>query len=220
MVIPRSRSMSMESSTCSTISRSVSPPVAWINRSASVDLPWSICAMIAKLRMFSMAAFMARGLAPVFGSGNRWAWRFLATCLSPQSGEARSFRGRHLPFRQEWLKRDRLAVARHDRVARRHWLPMRAVGVERLGHHHHVAAGLAVIERVGVVVGGVAEGVEIAPVGERRREAQRLPVAVAADHLGQRPKDTRASADRILVAAGAEDGEEDRFRIGCADARA
>ena len=32
------------------------PPVDWISRSASVDLPWSIWAMIAKLRMFSMAA--------------------------------------------------------------------------------------------------------------------------------------------------------------------
>ena len=32
----------------------VSPPVSWISRSASVDLPWSICAMIAKLRMFSI----------------------------------------------------------------------------------------------------------------------------------------------------------------------
>src|SRR5438874_4163716 len=52
MVMPRSRSMSMESSTCSTISRSASAPVAWISRSASVDLPWSIWAMIAKLRIW------------------------------------------------------------------------------------------------------------------------------------------------------------------------
>ena len=56
MVIPRSRSMSMLSSTCALplISRSVSPPVAWISRSASVDLPWSMWAMIEKLRMRSM----------------------------------------------------------------------------------------------------------------------------------------------------------------------
>ena len=46
--------------------------------------------------------------------------------------------------------------------------------VERLGDDHDVVAGLAVIERVGVVVGGVAEGVEIAAVGERGGEAQRL----------------------------------------------
>jgi len=61
MVMPRSRSMSMESSTCSTISRSASAPVAWINRSASVDLPWSIWAMIAKLRILSMAAAVMAG---------------------------------------------------------------------------------------------------------------------------------------------------------------
>ena len=34
------------------VSRSVSPPVRWISRSASVDLPWSICAMMLKLRIF------------------------------------------------------------------------------------------------------------------------------------------------------------------------
>src|SRR5260370_16860631 len=50
--MPRSRSSSIVSSTCSRISRSASPPVAWISRSARVDLPWSIWAMIAKLRMW------------------------------------------------------------------------------------------------------------------------------------------------------------------------
>src|SRR5712691_11964808 len=50
--MPRSRSSSMLSSTCSRISRASSPPQAWISRSARVDLPWSICAMIAKLRIW------------------------------------------------------------------------------------------------------------------------------------------------------------------------
>src|SRR5690348_3314067 len=54
MVMPRSRSSSMESSTWLVISRSVSAPVAWISRSARVDFPWSIWAMIAKLRMWSI----------------------------------------------------------------------------------------------------------------------------------------------------------------------
>src|SRR3990170_546390 len=53
MVMPRSRSSSMESSTCSFISRAVSPPQCWISRSASVDLPWSIWAMMAKLRIWA-----------------------------------------------------------------------------------------------------------------------------------------------------------------------
>jgi hypothetical protein len=51
MVMPRSFSMSILSSTWLDISRSVSPPVRWMRRSARVDLPWSIWAMIEKLRM-------------------------------------------------------------------------------------------------------------------------------------------------------------------------
>src|SRR5688572_16110082 len=51
MVMPRSRSRSMVSRTCSAISRSARPPHIWMKRSASVDLPWSMCAMIEKLRM-------------------------------------------------------------------------------------------------------------------------------------------------------------------------
>jgi hypothetical protein len=61
MVMPRSRSMSIESSTCSTISRSASAPVSWISRSAKVDLPWSMCATMEKLRMLSMAAAVMAG---------------------------------------------------------------------------------------------------------------------------------------------------------------
>src|ERR1017187_3269470 len=65
MVMPRSRSRSMESSTCSSISRSDSPPHNWIKRSASVDLPWSIWAMMEKLRMCCIMKKGARG-APFF----------------------------------------------------------------------------------------------------------------------------------------------------------
>src|ERR1041385_9082331 len=52
MVMPRSRSSSIESSTCSDISRSARPPHIWMKRSASVDLPWSMWAMIEKFRMW------------------------------------------------------------------------------------------------------------------------------------------------------------------------
>src|SRR3954470_5929584 len=41
----------MESSTCSCISRAINDPVSSRRRSESVDFPWSIWAMIAKLRM-------------------------------------------------------------------------------------------------------------------------------------------------------------------------
>src|SRR5712692_2462298 len=51
MVIPRSRSRSIESSTCALISRWESAPVSSSSRSASVDFPWSMCAIMQKLRM-------------------------------------------------------------------------------------------------------------------------------------------------------------------------
>src|SRR3954452_15309256 len=51
MVMPRSRSRSIESSTCSRIWRGLTVCVISRMRSASVDLPWSMWAMIEKLRM-------------------------------------------------------------------------------------------------------------------------------------------------------------------------
>ena len=54
--MPRSRSRSIESSTCACISRSCRPPQIWMKRSASVDLPWSMCAMIEKLRISFIGA--------------------------------------------------------------------------------------------------------------------------------------------------------------------
>src|SRR3954453_9095806 len=49
--MPRSRSRSIESSTCSRIWRASTVWVISRMRSASVDLPWSMWAMIEKLRM-------------------------------------------------------------------------------------------------------------------------------------------------------------------------
>src|SRR5437868_12914868 len=51
IVIPRSRSSSIVSSTCARMSRAETASVTSRMRSASVDLPWSMCAMIEKLRM-------------------------------------------------------------------------------------------------------------------------------------------------------------------------
>src|SRR5215471_21693560 len=66
MVMPRSRSRSMESSTCSCISRCESAPVISSRRSASVDLPWSMCAMMQKFRWNcgSMYLFCRRRKVP------------------------------------------------------------------------------------------------------------------------------------------------------------
>src|ERR1700680_4914493 len=50
MVIPRSRSRSMASSSCSSISRFSTVLVNSSSRSERVVLPWSMCAMMQKLR--------------------------------------------------------------------------------------------------------------------------------------------------------------------------
>ena len=55
MVIPRSRSKSILSRSWSCFSRSVTAPVASNSLSASVLLPWSICAMMQKFRMCFIA---------------------------------------------------------------------------------------------------------------------------------------------------------------------
>src|SRR5204863_463450 len=52
MVMPRSRSSSMSSRNCADISRAETAPVASRMRSASVDFPWSMWAMIEELRMW------------------------------------------------------------------------------------------------------------------------------------------------------------------------
>ena len=64
MVMPRSRSISIELRICSFISRIVTLPHSWISRSESVDLPWSMWAMIEKLRIRLMSV-MGRCLAPL-----------------------------------------------------------------------------------------------------------------------------------------------------------
>ena len=51
MVMPRSRSRSMVSSICSRHLARADRAVISSSRSASVDLPWSMCAMMQKLRM-------------------------------------------------------------------------------------------------------------------------------------------------------------------------
>ena len=68
IVIPRSRSRSMESRIWSRNSRAATAPQRWMRRSASVDLPWSMWAMMQKFRMCSMVPRAARCLgldAPV-----------------------------------------------------------------------------------------------------------------------------------------------------------
>src|SRR3954467_12670940 len=60
--MPRSRSSSILSSTCGRCLRASTAPVTSRMRSASVDLPWSMWAMIEKLRMLAAGARMCLGL--------------------------------------------------------------------------------------------------------------------------------------------------------------
>ena len=55
IVMPRSRSMSIRSRYCARMSRGWTAPVIWSIRSASVDLPWSMWAMMQKFRIKSGA---------------------------------------------------------------------------------------------------------------------------------------------------------------------
>ena len=63
MVMPRSRSMSMLSRSCSCMSLLATVPVSWRRRSASVDLPWSMWAMMLKLRIRLDSTFLYSLLA-------------------------------------------------------------------------------------------------------------------------------------------------------------
>ena len=71
IVMPRSRSRSMPSRNCFIMSRSSTVPVLISSWSASVDLPWSMCAMMLKLRMRSTATCGHRGALLLEGFGRR-----------------------------------------------------------------------------------------------------------------------------------------------------
>src|SRR4051812_29016847 len=78
------------------------------------------------------------------------------------------------------LERDDLGLAagaRQHRRVLRYRGPFLVFAVERLGDDYDAVIRLAVIERVGFVVDGIAEGIEILAVGERGCDAQLVLVA-------------------------------------------
>ena len=68
IVMPRSRSISIRSRYWARIDRSSTTPVICSIRSASVDLPWSMCAMMQKFRM------IAGSVLPGCGATGRLGW--------------------------------------------------------------------------------------------------------------------------------------------------
>src|SRR4249919_4180131 len=125
MVMPRSRSMGFESSTCASISRASSPPQSWMMRSASVDLPWSTWAMMEKLRM---------------------------CCIEGRRPEKSAALSHSAPARPvpAWRGRDAMHRFRRRFVP---WSVRRTTGLllglflgRRAGGHRHVAAAAAALD--------------------------------------------------------------------------
>jgi hypothetical protein len=77
IVMPRSRSMSIRSRYCARICRPSTIPVSCSIRSARVDLPWSMCAMMQKLRITAWSVLAGAG-ALLFLAG---PWAALAGSL-------------------------------------------------------------------------------------------------------------------------------------------
>src|SRR5713101_2287128 len=179
MVIPRSRSRSIVSSTCSDISRSGSPPQRWMKRSASVDFPWSMWAMIEKLRMCCIVAYK-KGCrsAPFIGSKTLNFSVF-------QRGMQRSLQNRNErnagrmnpPGAKALLPRRRLALDRDEQSA------LAASHVTREG-----GVALQLREQLVELLDGSHLG-GLAPAGDRRDHVARAHVCtpVVADFLDDHP---------------------------------
>src|SRR5262249_4253354 len=93
------------------------------------------------------------------------AWPWVPACAGTNGrgdgvGEVIKANGllRRHPLRgEERFELDRFAADGGNHVTGRHRLPVRALGIERLGDDDDVVARFPVIERVGVIVGGIAE---------------------------------------------------------------
>src|SRR6266480_215388 len=108
MVMPRSRSRSMESRTCSCISRWVSAPVISSRRSASVDLPWSMCAMMQKFRMNFGSIFLAYQFAQL-RAGFEWPGRFFRRACCIRTSDTRS--AKTVPYKHSVCHNSKAASA-------------------------------------------------------------------------------------------------------------
>src|ERR1700687_3090277 len=108
MVMPRSRSRSMESRTCSCISRWVSAPVISSKRSASVDLPWSMCAMMQKFRMNFGSIFLAYQFSQL-RAGFEWPGRLFRRACCIRTSDTRS--AKTVPYKHSVCHNSKAASA-------------------------------------------------------------------------------------------------------------
>src|SRR5215813_2843346 len=142
MVMPRSRSMSMESRIWSRASRAETALVAWRRRSASVDLPWSMCAMIEKFRIWGVGwgirrivfalCGCARGGGAIIGRGACWDAPVAPASVGGTggSGVAGVHRGRE---RADLSRYIRVAEKRLEALDRRAVWPRLGRGRPRIG---------------------------------------------------------------------------------------
>src|SRR2546425_11373450 len=188
MVIPRSRSSSMLSRNWSWASRALTVPVFSSSRSLSVLFPWSMCAMMEKLRRcwFSAAIGEGRGLtrrsrwhnhspptaAAVFGGAALLEWRLTAR--------------EHAALRSE--RQDLHAIRRETPVRGEHGHPLD----QRLRHEHPVE-WIAVVGRKLCDVHRVPE-----LDGQDARHAQREAVGDVAVWRFRKPELAQSELDREL----------------------
>src|SRR5689334_15933437 len=129
MVMPRSRSMSIRSRYCARALRSSSTPVSCSIRSASVDLPWSMCAMMQKLRMIEGSVRPGWGAVDVSGTGHsRGSVRGRRSSSHSTGGSRRAIVGSsgHGPHIETAINHDRRGRRGGDdmattRTAKTHW---------------------------------------------------------------------------------------------------
>src|SRR3954462_4723027 len=113
IVMPRSRSMSMRSRYCARICRASTTSVSCNIRSARVDLPWSIWAMMQKLRMLAGAVDPGR-MAPIGGTvvrsrgvgGQAWRRRRITPALLSSHADRQRLADR-VAFGRQRLHRQR-----------------------------------------------------------------------------------------------------------------
>src|SRR3954464_4011529 len=112
MVMPRSRSMSIESRIWSRKSRASTPPQRWMRRSARVDFPWSMCAMMQKLRMSSKTIYLEQASSRRLAGG---------AVRNPTSGElVLHWNGEaYAVIPLSWMEQIRQQDLGKDRVRRR-----------------------------------------------------------------------------------------------------
>src|SRR4029077_3655567 len=157
--MPRSRSSSMSPRNCSDISRAETAPVRSSRRSASVDFPWSMWAMMEKLRMRAVSRSER-----IYGRGTRYATERRSARSKPLHRPPEPVLERHLGPPAEDLGR----APRVD-----HAPPLLALLRRTVPDLRGAPARLEQVSREGVDV-GLDAGPDVERPGGRRLECEEV----------------------------------------------